>query len=500
MNALDLEEQLKEKFNVKSIHDLGELSTTPNGLFKLLNSVYQESYDPNDRIVFYTSHIPPERFLQHLYETINFIDISNWFVLICGPKELNDLVSATCEKFSTDPIPLSYQETNLKPTHKFVDQFVLPETICSIPWNNLELQPNGGITPCCMTTDISLGNIKTTTLEQAFYSDTMKQLREELLSGAKPATCNNCWKVEDNNLTSIRMHNIKRTKKDFLTKFLDNPEISTIDLKFNNTCNFKCRVCNSGSSSLFAVEDHKHRGTRLVLQDSWSEDDDFIDQMIKLLPSIQNIDMYGGEPFLIKKFKKVLELAVTQDYAKNIRLHYNSNGSIWPEHLLPYWPYFKLVDIHFSIDAVGKQFELQRGGKWEEVEANILRIKELNLPNLSISVMPTISVMNIYYIDQVYDWANKHGFQIFVSHVRGDGVELSNLTKNAKNLIFEKFKDHPEKEIQKILGIIKELPDSNGVDFNNRVKWFDNIRNENFSESHFEIANAMGYVYNNNNL
>jgi radical SAM protein with 4Fe4S-binding SPASM domain len=498
MNMLpnNLEEQLKEKFNVKLIYDLGELSTTPNGLFKLLNSVYQESYDLNDRIVFYTSEVPPERFLRHLYETLNFIDISNWFVLICGPIALKDLLPSACKKFSTDPVSLGYQETHLSTTHKFVDQFVLPDTICSIPWTNVEIQPNGDISPCCVTRDITLGNIKTTTPNQAFHSAPIKKLREDLLSGKKPAACASCWKVEDNNLTSIRIHNIKRTKKDFLTKFLDNPKISTIDLKFNNTCNFKCRVCGSNSSSLFALEEHKYQGTPLILQDNWSESDNFINQVIDLLPNLQNIDMYGGEPFLIKKFKKVLELAVDRGYSKNIRLHYNSNGSIWPDHVLPYWPYFKLVDIHFSIDAVGKQFDLQRGGNWEEVEANILKIKELNLSNLSISIMPTISVMNIYYIDQVYNWANKHGFPVFVSHARGPGIELRNLTKQAKGIIFEKFKNYPEAEIQKILKIMRELPDSDGINFGNRVRWFDRIRNENFSESHFEIATAMGYVYN----
>jgi radical SAM protein with 4Fe4S-binding SPASM domain len=494
----DLESQLKEKFNVKLIHDLGKLSATPNGLFKALDSVYQESYNADDRIVFYTSQHLSEQFLQNLYETINFIDISNWFILICGPAELKDLVASSCRQFSTDPIPVGFQEVALGPTHKVVDSNMLPDTICSIPWTNLEIRSTGDITPCCMIKNLSLGNIKTTTLEQAFHSEVATQLRAEFLAGRKPAECSSCWKVEDKNLTSIRMHNIKRTKKDFLTKFLDDPEISTIDLKFNNTCNFKCRVCNGESSSLFALEEHKYQGIPLVLQDNWSESDSFINQMVELLPRIQNIDMFGGEPFLIKKFKKVLELAVDQGHSTHIRLHYNSNGSIWPEQLLPYWPDFKLVDIHFSIDAVEKQFELQRGGSWKDVEANILRIKELNLPNLSISIMPTISIMNVYYIDQVYNWAQQHGFPLFVSHVRGPGVELNNLTKDAKELMFNKFKDHPWNEIQKVLEIIKTLPDSDGAKFNNRVRWFDQIRNENFSENHFEIAKAMGYVYNKN--
>ena len=497
MTPTELTQQLKSQFDLKFICDLSEMSTSPNALFKALNNVYQERYEPNDRIVFYTSHAVPEQLLQHLYETANFLDISNFFILICGPSDIKQLVVSSCENFSHDPVPFNFYPVDLFPvTQKFENSFSLPSTVCAIPWTHLEIQSNGDITPCCMTKELSLGNIKNITLEQAFQNDKLKNLRNELLSGAQPAACQNCWKVEEKKLTSIRMHNIKRLKKDFLTHYLDEPTISTVDIKFNNTCNFKCRVCGSGSSSLFTQEEHKFRGIPLVVQDNWGESEDFINQITSHLPNIKNIDLFGGEPFLIKKFKKVLELAVENDHAKNIRLHYNSNGSIWPEHFLPYWHSFKLVDIHFSIDAIGKQFELERGGNWHEVEQNILKLKSLELPNLSINIMPTISVMNVYYIDQVYDWATKHGFPIFVSHARGTGFELQYLTQEAKELIIKKFKNHPWDEIQKIIKIIQNLPNSDGQQFQSKTKWFDQIRGESFSNSHPEIAKAMGYVYN----
>jgi radical SAM protein with 4Fe4S-binding SPASM domain len=495
----ELENQLKSQFNVKAMCDIGTMTTSPNVLFKLLHSVYQNSYSPTDRIVFYTSHLLPDNFLKHFYETVNFIDISNCFILICGPAGLEDAVKSCCKKFSQDPCPFQFQTIDLEITQQIDQQFFLPDTICAIPWTNLEIRSDGSFSPCCMTNgEQKLGNIKNTTLEQAFHSKDMQELRRDLLAGERPASCQPCWKVEEKNLSSIRTHNIKRLKKDFLLKYLDQPQLATIDIKFNNTCNFKCRICGPESSSLFAQEQNKFRGTSLVVQNNWSESDDFVDQMSMHLPTIHNIDMYGGEPFLVKKFKKVLKLAVDNDHAKNIRLHYNSNGSVWPDQFLPYWPSFKEIDIHFSIDAIGRQFELQRGGNWSSVESNILRLKDLKLPNLTISVMPTIGVMNVYYIDQVYDWATKHGFSLFVSHARGVGFELGDLTRTAKDLIIEKFKDHPWDELQRIVKIIQELPDSNGEQFRSKIKWFDQIREENFADSHYEIANAMEYVYNKN--
>jgi radical SAM protein with 4Fe4S-binding SPASM domain len=398
-----------------------------------------------------------------------------------------------CKKVSTDPVPFQHHRVTLIETLSIENNFFLPTTICAIPWLNIEINSNGNMSPCCMSS-LTVGNIKDTTLEQAFNSEALNGLRKSLLAGERPDSCNDCWKIEDKNLTSIRMHNSKRLKKDFLSKNLDQPTVTTLDIKFNNTCNFKCRICGPGSSSLFAVEQHKFRGTPLVIQNNWSESENFINQVILHLPSISNIDMYGGEPFLIKRFKEVLKLSVEKDYSKNIRLHYNSNGSIWPGHFLPYWPNFKLVDIHFSIDAIGKQFELQRGGCWSEVEDNILRLKELKFPNLSISIMPTISVMNVYYIDQVYDWAAKHNFPLFVSHARGSGYELSDLTKEAKQAIIKKFKNHPGHEMQNIVTIIQSFPDSDGQLFRDQISHFDSIRKENFSETHSEIAKFMGYL------
>ena len=496
----ELKQQLKSQFDLKLICDLGKMSNSPNALFKALDDVYQEKYKPNDRIVFYTSHAVPEQLLQHLYETTNFLDISNFFIVICGPSDNRQAILTSCEKFSQDPEPFNFYPVDLvSATQKLKNSFSLPKTICAIPWTHLEIKSNGNITPCCKTKELILGNIKNTTLEEAFQTDKLKNLRNELLSGNKPSACQNCWKIEEKKLTSIRMHNIKRLKKEFLIRYLDTPQISTLDIKFNNTCNFKCRICGPVSSALFAQEEHKFRGTQLVVQDNWGESENFTNQIITHLPNIKNIDMYGGEPFLVKKFEKVLKLAVNNNHARNIRLHYNSNGSIWPEQFLPYWHHFKLVDIHFSIDAIGDQFELQRGGNWYKVEENILKLKSLGLPNLSISIMPTISIMNVYYIDQVYDWATKHGFPIFVGYVGdvGDvGMELQYLTQEAKELVIKKFQNHPWNEIQNVIKIIQELPDSNGQEFQSKIKWFDWMREESFSKSHPEIAEAMGYVYN----
>lgn len=496
MNVFDLTQKLTQDFNTLLIADLSEISSGPGNLLRMLDPIYKSSYDFNDRIVIYTSHVLTDPLLKHLYDTANFLDISNWFFLICAPAENKSLIETACREYSTDPVPFQFLAVDLDETKPLENSFHLPDTICSIPWHSIEILQNGDITPCCMSKNTLLGNIQTTTITQAFYSETAQNLRQAFLDGKRPEACRACWNVEDKGLTSIRMHNIKRLKKPFLTTTLEDPHITNIDLKFNNTCNFKCRICGDAASSLHAQEQHKFKGIPLVTQSKWSESENFHNQITEVLDRLNNIDMFGGEPFLIKKFNNVLKTAIEKGLSKNIRLHYNSNGSVWPGEFLEYWPHFKLVDIHFSIDAVGRRFEIERGGTWKEVENNILALRDLGLPNLNISLMPSISIMNIYYIDEVYDWARKNNFPIFVSHVRGKGFELVNLPEHVRTLIIEKYQNHPWEEMKKIIKLLSESPPGDINKFIEHTQWFDLVRQENFSESHPEIAKAIGYSYN----
>jgi sulfatase maturation enzyme AslB (radical SAM superfamily) len=312
-----------------------------------------------------------------------------------------------------------------------------------------------------------------------------------MLAGGAPTGCQYCWGLESEGLTSNRTYYMSLLKKELLTSNLESPVIKSLDLKPSNTCNFKCRICNPKSSSLFAQE-----AGISVKQFRWAEKDSkTIDEIINLLPTLINIDMFGGEPFLIKPLLKILSTAVDLGYANNIRLHYNSNGSIYPENLIEYWKKFKHVDIHFSIDNIGDRFELERGGSWAIVESNIKKLISLNLPNVKISIMPAISIMNIFYFDELIQFANKLNLSVNPLYVsKPSGFDIKNLTAEAKQLINEKFKHHQWTEIKNILNYINKLPDSNGKEFINLCKHFDNLRNQNFSKSHPEIAKAMGYI------
>ena len=69
-----------------------------------------------------------------------------------------------------------------------------------------------------------------------------------------------------------------------------------------------------------------------------------------------------------------LKVCVEKGYAKNIDIHYNTNGTqLPPQEIFDLWSYFKHVEVAFSIDDVGQAFEYQRHpAKWREVNQNLI--------------------------------------------------------------------------------------------------------------------------------
>jgi MoaA/NifB/PqqE/SkfB family radical SAM enzyme len=486
----DLEQILSKKYVLKCFVDLAELSVSPTAAYKHFQSCHQEEFEDVDRLVFYTTNVIPDKLLKHLYQAADLIDVSNFFVLICSPHDIRAPAG------SIAPVLFQTLKIEFEKTSKLQDNFFVPDTLCPLPWHHLEVSAQGEIRPCCVSSQ-RIGNAATVSLTDAFYNDNMSILRQDFLDGKQPNGCKQCWSAEDKGLISNRKYHVSFLKKQLLTVDLDKPTIKSLDIKPGNTCNFKCRICGPHSSSLFAEESKKFNNISIKTV-NWAESDSkLIDEIIGLLPTLTNIDMYGGEPFLIKPLLRLVESAVDNGSAKNIRLHYNSNGSIYPEKFVDHWKKFKHVDINFSIDNIGTRFELERGGSWLHVNSNINQLISLKLPNVKISIMPAISIMNIFYIDELLQWASALSLPVNPLYVTNPiGFDLKQLTADAKELIINKFQNHPWPEMKNILSYITSLPDSDGQEFLKLCKNFDHMRNQNFADSHPEVAKAMGYVYN----
>lgn len=475
------------QFNVLKQVDIASISSDPSAVYVLFKELWQETFNHDHRIVFYTSKKPSDKLLRHIERAAQIIDISEYFILICCPFELTT---------SLQSIVVDIEDSNT-----INDGYHIPESICPLPWMHMEVDIFGEYKPCCLYSGDTGKSVRNSTINEALGSELMQTLRKEFITGIKPTGCNLCWKLEDQNLESNRTRHLKFLQKELYTTYFNDLQIRSIDIKSGNVCNFKCRICNPSRSSLVAAEIIKTNPNRLfeiksiLDKTKWPESNPtfFID-LEEALPNLTNINMIGGEPFLVKEFDRIMRLATDGGYANQIRLHYNSNGSIFPTNQVATWSQFKEIDLALSIDNIGSRFELERGGNWLEIENNIKKFLDLKLSNLNIYIMPTVNIQNVYYLPELFEWASALKLPVMCNYLDHPiAFNIDYLTNEFKELIIEKYKNYTHPDLISIANRVKNCKGSDGSMFVAEVSKFDQMRKQSFQITHPEVAKAMGY-------
>jgi sulfatase maturation enzyme AslB (radical SAM superfamily) len=182
------------------------------------------------------------------------------------------------------------------------------------------------------------------------------------------------------------------------------------------------------------------------------ENESFWNQIDQCLADICYIEFTGGEPFMMCQDaqRDLFKFLVDTGQASHIRIKYNTNGTRLPTEQLEYWSQFKAVEINVSADGIGKKFEyLRYPAKWSEVEQNINFYKNLQLtsvPQLELTIMHTISIMNIGYIKEMLDYCAQHNLKIFINMLEYPEVlNMFTVTADIKSWILERIQnvDHP---------------------------------------------------------
>ena len=388
-----------------------------------------------------------------------------------------------------------------------------------LPWISIEASPMGTARPCCLAREeIPNIDLRKDTLEDAYKSEYMQTLRQQFRAGEQPATCKLCWDEEAAGRDSKRIYSRVRLKELYtqVDWANDTPDqLWFIDLKLGNICNLKCRICGSWSSSKWAAEEmdylpkevnkKSHIAYTWLKQGKWPEESPaFWENLKTLLPHIKYFEFTGGEPWLIKEHWELLQYAAENGYSENIDIHYNTNATQLPD--TPFvWANFGRVDIAVSIDNVGKRFEYERyGADWDkasEVVDYIHELKEHSMPNITTQLCFTINIQNVYYLDELLNWADTKPFgSIYFNMLHSpDHMSVQRMTPEAKELVLNKLKttfwktNKYQKEINNVIQFIENGPGSDGKDFLFKMQQTDTYRKQNFTDTHPEIAKAMGY-------
>jgi MoaA/NifB/PqqE/SkfB family radical SAM enzyme len=395
------------------------------------------------------------------------------------------------------------------------------DKFCVLPWISLEASPIGTVRPCCLADDEILDNagrkfeLTTAAFADIQNSNHMRSLREEFLAGRRPETCRKCWNEEDAGRTSKRMHTLDRLKHSVMTDewSTDAKPLMFLDLKLGNICNLKCRICGSWSSSQFAgeeisfmprAEQKSSHAYQMLRAGAWpKENNHFWQQIDSVLEHIHYIEFTGGEPFMIDQHFDMLQGIVDRGIAGQVEIHYNTNGTLFPDRGVEIWKQFKTVEIAFSVDDIGPRFEYQRSNaSWGTVKENInrFRIMRDSMPNLQLQCCTTVNVFNVRYLDEVALWIALQDFDFVYWNMMHDAwyFSISRLPAEAKQHIADYLAncDTPEQfraEFGGIIDFMNRGESSDGAETLQQIRRLDQRRHQDLKKIAPDLAAILRY-------
>ena len=397
------------------------------------------------------------------------------------------------------------------------------DKFCVLPWISLETSPIGTVRPCCLAEEEIVddtGNkfdLNTASFVNIQNSRYMQNLRQDFLNAQQPSTCRKCWREERAGRTSKRMHTLDRLKHMLPDQSwaADAKPLMFLDLKLGNICNLKCRICGSWSSSQFAVEELANLGPnedkksnhhyQMLKQGAWPKENlTFWNEIDQVVDQIRYIEFTGGEPFMIQEHFDMLQKLVDRGIAGNIEIHYNTNGTHYPEDADAIWQHFKLVEIAFSIDDVGDRFEYQRtNAVWKEVCRNIgwFRTLREHYSNIRLQVCSTVNVFNVMYLEELSQWIDQQTFDFIYWNMMHEAYYFSigTLPANAKSAIATQLQqanvnDNTQQEFSKIIDFMNRGVSLDGNILRMKIADLDRKRNQDLSVVESEFAKLINYV------
>lgn len=308
--------------------------------------------------------------------------------------------------------------------------------ICDLAWGHLSVMPHGISSICCVAdhsrmSSRAMTNSKTltagnNTIQEIINSDTYKQIRLDMLAGNVPEACRGCHKVEEAGGNSKRLRDGRKFNLDHESITNSdgsiNLDLQDVELRLGNYCNLKCRGCNAESSTSWIQDYHKLKNVIQlpshydgILQDpstnyDWCESEEFYKDLLAASPNMRLLHISGGEPFLVPKHFKILDLLIEKGQT-NIGIHYITNLNYNVDRLLPALEKlrkFSYVNISFSIDDVGERNSYIRSlSDWNLTLTNLKRFTQ-EFPDFLYGITQTINTYNFLYCEELFLFLKEH--------------------------------------------------------------------------------------------
>ena len=394
----------------------------------------------------------------------------------------------------------------------------MTDKICVLPFTHLATHPHGGATLCCISdhthaasnarTNDKILSLNKDSIESVMNSDFYKKTRCEMRDGIEPNACKRCYDEERAGIKSKRLEENERYLQDsrviidsMLPDGTVNVDFRFIELRLGNICNLRCRTCNPVSSSKWIAEYKKLQKDLNFVTDysniekgEWFEQDKFWDELLEKSNGLKRIYVNGGEPTMVKKHFRYLEMLIKLGLNHQVDLWYNINLTQVPEELVNLWSQFKSISVSASIDDLDKRNSYIRSGSdWNTTLNNLKKLQGYDF--IDLSIVQTISTYSALYLPEFYDFfKNQMGLHVHLNWCY-DPSYLSpwTLPENIKKqIIIDCSKVMQPWDLHNIEQTLSKPSDSVAVErFLQYTQWLDNSRDEKFAEVFPELNKLL---------
>ena len=355
------------------------------------------------------------------------------------------------------------------------------EKFCLSPWHHMNINNKGSIKPCCIFTSPKYPESHENIFE--WYANAYHDVKEE---GLFHEGCKVCKIAEDRNISSRRMS--RGSKGEGKLK-----EITYLDISFGNTCNLKCRMCESRNSTKWIADEKKLVADGFELEREiiprYDMPEHRLDQIVEYCNNITyndfTLEVKGGEPFVTDQFLNFID-RLNDDFKRNTTLVVFTNGTgISTDYYIEKLSAFKKIQCNLSLEATGDLYKYIRGGKHSLDDAvKFMNYMQENLPNFVPSVSITITMYNIFHLQEMLDAVKKYfgddNYSNSFSNISyyPSYLDPANLPNKAKDQLIKNYSYDPS-----FVNIVRWLRTQN----RNKTKWkkfkdfterLDKIRNE----------------------
>ena len=301
-------------------------------------------------------------------------------------------------------------------------QPVNSKTFCILPWVHINSSVGGVYRTCCNSLNSFNLNEKNISIEDAFFSKDMKEVRQYMASGREHKACSVCYDKEKIGGLSFRQTYNNEKFKDLINENEDE-EIKYLDIRFDNTCNLACRMCDPRSSNKISktIEWYKNNNFKLPNHlSSFNKISTLYDYseirksyIINNAEKIKILKVSGGEPFYNKSFLEIIEFLVSNNYSKDITLLITTNGTKFTKKILLNLSNFKSVSLTISVDGCGSTYDYIRypftWDRWAGRFENLLKyIEDNDIKNISINTSTIVSAYNWLNTSDLYSFLVKY--------------------------------------------------------------------------------------------